>query len=89
VLEGPQLGLCFYTAIDIRSVFEYDWAGTVYKSACNDTEQQIQLQAFSLLSDRVGMLRVPRSVAKSELHDIEQTLKNELLHIFEYLDVFS
>jgi len=34
-------------AIGIRSVFEYEWAGRVYKSACNDIEQQTQLQGFS------------------------------------------
>ena len=27
----------------------------------------------SLLSDRLGMLRVPRSVVQSQLHDLEQT----------------
>ena len=49
-------------AIGIMSMFEYKWAGKVYKSACNDTEQQTQLQCF-FLSDRLGMLREPRSVA--------------------------
>ena len=34
-------------AIGIRSAFEYDWAGSVYKSACNDIEQQTQPQGFS------------------------------------------
>ena len=34
-------------AIGIRSVFEYEWAGKLYKSACNDIEQQTQLQCFS------------------------------------------
>ena len=34
-------------AIGIRSVFEYEWAGRVYKSPCNDIEQQTQLQCFS------------------------------------------
>ena len=77
-------------------VFQYDWAGRVYKSvnrnksACNNIEQQAQLQGFSPMADRLGMLRIPRSVAQSQLHDLEQTLKAEsLLHIFESFNVFS
>ena len=35
-------------AIGIRSVFKYDWAGRVYKSACHDIEQRTDItSAFS------------------------------------------
>ena len=72
VLEGPQVGQCFYGDWHKECVWNYDWAGRVYKSACNDIEQQTQFQG-SLLLDR--MLSESRSVMWSQLHDLEQTLK--------------
>ena len=49
VLEGPQVGQCFYGDWHKECVWNYDWAGRVYKSACNDIEQQTQFQGSLLL----------------------------------------